>query len=363
MKKFLALLLAVVMICAIAIPACAEDKVYNVIYLVNGNLGDKSFFDSAEAGLEALEAAGRIEFEAIEMGGTDEDQPTWLSTLYDVSEAGEYDVIICGTYQMPDYLKEVATAYPDQKYFIFDDNTYVGENANVLNMTYKQNDMGYLVGVYAACMTADTALENINEAPVVGFVSGVDSPVINDFLVGFIEGAQSINPDIKVDTRYTNDYVDTAIAKEYGLSMINDNKCDIIWGVAGNAGNGAAEAALETGKAWFIGVDSDQELTLSEDLAALTLTSGLKNIGNSLIWFFDELDAGNEYFGTEVCLGLAEGGVGIVTDKNFDKFASAETKAAVAAAEEAVLSGAIVVDTAIGENAVDAVAIRDAVRP
>ena len=58
MKKILALLLAVVMICAIAIPACAEDKVYNVIYLVNGNLGDKSFFDSAEAGLEQLKADG-----------------------------------------------------------------------------------------------------------------------------------------------------------------------------------------------------------------------------------------------------------------------------------------------------------------
>ena len=364
MKKTLALVMVLAMIFAMAaVPASAEEKVYNVAYLVNGNLGDKSFFDSAEAGLAALAEAGRIDYVTIEMGGTDEDQPTWLSTLYDVSEAGEYDVIICGTYQMPDYLKEVATAYPEQKYLIFDDNTYVGDNANVINMTYKQNDMGYLVGVYAACMTADTNLANINEDAVVGFVGGVDSPVINDFLVGFIEGAQSVNADIKVDTRYTNDYVDTAIAKEYGLSMINDNKCDIIWGVAGNAGNGAAEATLETGKAWFIGVDSDQELTLSEDLAALTLTSGLKNIGNSLIWFFDELDAGNEYFGTEVCLGLAEGGVGIVTDKNFDKFASAETKAAVAAAEEAVLSGAIVVDTAIGENAVDAVAIRDAVRP
>ena len=223
--------------------------------------------------------------------------------------------------------------------------------------------MGYLVGVYAACMTVDTSLNNINEDAIVGFVGGVDSPVINDFLTGFIEGAQSVNPDIKIDTRYTNDYVDTAIAKEYGLSMINDNKCDIIWGVAGNAGNGAAEAALETGKAWFIGVDSDQELTLSPDLAALTLTSGLKNIGNSLIWVFDELDAGNEYWGTEVSLGLAEGGVGIVTDKNFAKYASDETKAAVAAAEEAVLSGAIVVDTAIGANAVDAVALREAVRP
>ena len=362
MKKLFSLLLVFAMVLALTAAASAEENVYSVAYLVNGNLGDKSFFDSAKSGLDALEEAGRIECTTIEMGGTDEDQPKWESTLFDVSESEDYDVIICGTYQMPDYLKKVATQYPDQKYIIFDDNTYVGENSNVLNLTYRQNDMGYLVGVFAASMTSDTSLEKINEDAVVGFVGGVDSPVINDFLIGFIEGAQSVNPDIKVDVRYTNDYVDTAIAKEYGLSMINDNKCDIIWGVAGNAGNGAAEAALETGKAWFIGVDSDQELTLSPDLAALTLTSGLKNIGNSLVWVFDELDAGNEYWGTEVTLGLAEGGVGIVTDKNFDKYASDGTKAAVAAAQEAVLSGEIVVDTAIGGD-VDIDALRKAVQP
>lgn len=338
-----------------------DGKVYNVVYIVNGNLGDKSFFDSAQAGIDQLVADGRITCRTIELGGTDEDQPSWLSTLYDVSESGEYDLVICGTFQMPDYLKEVATAYPDQKYFIFDDNTYVGENDNVVNVTYRQNDMGYLIGVYAACMTVDTSLPNINEDAVVGFVGGVDSPVINDFLVGFIEGAQSVNPDIKIDTRYTNDYVDTAIAKEYGLSMINDNKCDIIWGVAGNAGNGAAEAALDTGKAWFIGVDSDQELTFSPDLAALTLTSGLKNIGNSIIWFFDEWDAGRTYWGTEVTLGIAEGGVGIVTDKNYATYASDETKSAVEAAQEGILNGTIVVDSAL--SGFDVSALRDAVRP
>ena len=343
-------------------PAAEEGKVYNVAYLVNGNLGDKSFFDSAEAGLAQLKADGRIDYVTIEMGGTDEDQPTWLSTLYDVSEDGGYDLIICGTYQMPDYLKEVATQYPDQLYAIFDDTTYVGENQNVVNLSYRQNDMGYLVGVYAACMTVDTNVANINEDAVVGFVGGVDSPVINDFLIGFIEGAQSVNPDIKVDTRYTNDYVDTAIAKEYGLSMINDNKCDIIWGVAGNAGNGAAEAALETGKAWFIGVDSDQELTFSPDLAAITLTSGLKNIGNSLVWLFDEWDAGRTYWGQAVELGIAEGGVGIVTDKNYDKLASAETKAAVEAAQNAILNGEVVVDSALTNQEL-ATQLRDAVRP
>ena len=343
-------------------PAAEEGKVYNIAYLVNGNLGDKSFFDSAEAGLAQLKADGRIDYVTIEMGGTDEDQPTWLSTLYDVSEDGGYDLIICGTYQMPDYLKEVATQYPDQLYAIFDDTTYVGENQNVVNLSYRQNDMGYLIGVYAACMTVDTNVANINEDAVVGFVGGVDSPVINDFLIGFIEGAQSVNPDIKVDTRYTNDYVDTAIAKEYGLSMINDNKCDIIWGVAGNAGNGAAEAALETGKAWFIGVDSDQELTFSPDLAAITLTSGLKNIGNSLVWLFDEWDAGRTYWGQVVELGIAEGGVGIVTDKNYDKLASAETKAAVEAAQNAILNGEVVVDSALTNQEL-AVELRDSVRP
>ena len=384
MKKLLALLLALAMVACLFVgcggtdepetpdtpdtpdvtdaPDAPEGKVYKVANLVNGNLGDKSFFDSCESGLAALKAAGRIEYTTIEMGGKEEDQPMWLSTLYEVSESGEYDLIVCGTYQMPDYLKEVATQYPDQMYLIYDDTTYVGENSNVVNMSFKQNDMGYLVGVYAACMTADTNLTNINEEAVIGFVGGVDSPVINDFLYGYILGAQSVNPDIKVDTRYTNDYVDTAIAKEYALSMINDNKCDIVWGVAGNCGNGAAEAALETGKAWFIGVDSDQELTFSADLAALTLTSGLKNVGDSLVWFFNEWDAGRTYWGTEVNLGIAEGGVGIVTDKNFATYASAETKAAVEAAQKGILEGTIVVPSAL-KDADGLLALRDSVKP
>ena len=380
MKKFAALLLALAMVLSLAAcgnqntPATSgsnagstsgdEAKVYNVVYLVNGNLGDKSFFDSAEAGLDQLKADGRITLTTIEMGGLDEDKPKWKDTLYEVSASGEYDVVICGTYQMPDFLKEVADKHPDQKYVIFDDNTYAGQSANVMNITYKQNDMGYLMGIFAATLTTDTSIDKINEDAVIGFVGGVDSPVINDFLIGYIEGAKSVNPDIKVDVRYTNDYVDTAIAKEYGLSMINDNHCDLIWGVAGNAGNGAAEAAYETGKAYFLGVDSDQELTLSSDLAAITLTSGLKNIGNSLIWFFDEMDAGRTYFGQEVSLGLAEGGVGIVTDKNFATFANDDLKAAITAAEEAIKAGEITVDSALAEGGPDlAVQLKNEVAP
>ena len=211
-------------------------------------------------------------------------------------------------------------------------------------------------------LTTDTSFANINEDNVIGFVGGVDSPVINDFLYGYILGAQSVNPDVKVDTRYVGNYIDPAKGKELAESMINDNKCDIVWGVAGNSGNGAAEAAQETGKAYFIGVDSDQEQTLSTELAAITLTSGLKNVGQSLVWVFDELDAGNEYWGQHVTLGINEGGVGIVTDKNFTTTPQAVQDAVNKAIEE-VSSGAVTVPSAIGDESGAVEQLRESVKP
>lgn len=379
MKKFISVVLASVMVVAMAAGCSSsetpaedtpsetteegageEGKVYNVCNLVNGNLGDKSFFDSAEAGLKELQEAGRINYTTIEMGGSTEDQAKWQSYLEEVSASGEYDIIICGTYQMPDYLKNVAEAYPDQKYIIYDDTTYTLDN--VLNLSYKQNDLGYLVGVFAGSLTTDTSFANINEDNVIGFVGGVDSPVINDFLYGYILGAQSVNPDVKVDTRYVGNYIDPAKGKELAESMINDNNCDVVWGVAGNSGNGAAEAAQETGKAYFIGVDSDQELTFSTELAAITLTSGLKNINQSLIWVFDELDAGNEHWGEHVTLGINEGGVGIVTDKNFTTVPQS-VQDAVNKAIEDVSTGAVEVPSAIGDETGAVEELRESVKP
>ena len=376
MKKFLLFMLVAIM--AVSMVGCGQTpaepaapaepaepvgKVYNVVNLVNGNLGDKSFFDAAESGLKELADAGRITYKSIEMGGTDQDQPKWLETLNEVASSGEYDLVICGTYQMPDYLKEAATTYPNQKFLIYDDNTYVGVNPNVVNITYKQNDMGYLIGTFAGKMTTETGVANINPEAVVGFVGGIDSPVINDFLYGFLLGAQAANPEIKVDTRYVNSYVDTATAKEMGLSMINDKNADILWGVAGLSGNGAAEAALESGKAWFIGVDSDQELTLPADQAAITLTSGLKNVGQSIVWLFDEWDAGRTYWGQEVRLGIPEGGVGIVIDKNFAAIAPKPVQDAVLAAQADIVAGKIIVPTAIGDTTNAVVTLRDSLQP
>lgn len=375
MKRYLAILLVVILTLS-AMGGCSTptsptsssgssgtsgegQKVYKVANLVSARLGDKSFFDSCEAGLKELKDAGRIEYITIEMGQSDADRLSWRTTLEDVSATGEYDLIICGSYKIAEDVSAVAARHPEQKYFVFDSDC---SGPNIVNINLRQNELGYIVGAIAAAMTNQTGAPKINEKKVIGFVGGMDSPVINDFLYGYIAGAQSVDPAIKVDTRYVNSYADTATAKELALSMINDKHVDVLWGVAGLSGNGVAEAAMESGKGWFIGVDSDQEETLPAELAAVTLTSGLKNVGSAVKWLFDEWDAGRTHWGEDVLLGLNDNGVGIVTDKNFAKAPQA-VQDAMTAAMEAISSGAVTVPTAIGDTTKSVETLREAVRP
>jgi basic membrane protein A and related proteins len=373
MKKFLAVLLALVL--ALSLVACGSSDssstddgqkdggddattVLNVVNLVNGNLGDKSFFDSAEEGLKALADAGVITYKTIEMGP---DESTWQSYVEEV--AGSYDLVVCGSWQMPTYVLPVAQDNPDQKFVIYDtevldaDGNYL---PNVACIQYKQNDMGYLVGTFVGLME-QSDLEGLNDENIIGFVGGVDSPVICDFLTGYIEGAQSVNPDVKVDWRWIGSYTDTAQGKEIGAAEIQAG-ADIIWGCGGTAGSAAVEACKEGG-AYFIGVDSDQELTLDEEYAAITLTSGLKNVGTSLQYIINNYVGGDESaFGTCTWLGLAEGGVGIVTDKNFAKLASQEIQDQVNGVADKLNKGEVTVDSAFDAD-FDYYALMDSVKP
>lgn len=386
MKKYLSILLAAMMVLALMVgcggnnggnstPAStggndggnagggdaggnAGGTVLNVANIVNGNLGDKSFFDSCEAGLAKLQADGLIKYTTFQLGATDADQPKWIATLDELSADGSYDIIICGTWQMDAYLKECADKYPDQKYFIYDSEV---DAPNVASITFRQNDLGYLVGTAAAMMTTSD-MEKINDQKVVGFVGGEDGPVINDFLVGFIQGAQAADPDIKIDTQYVGDFYNTGKGKELATVMIN-NGSDVVWGVAGGAGNGAAEAAAEN-DIWFIGVDSDQEATFSAsqpELAAVTIFSGLKNCGDGIIYMVNELNAGTIKWGETTQLGIAEGGVGLTTGGNYAKLPD-NIKTALNDVVPKVSSGEIKVDTAF-DASFDVKGLRESVRP
>ena len=381
MKKYLSVLLAALMILTLMVgcgggnggsstppadsnsPAPGGDapdgpKVWKVANVVNGNLGDKSFFDSCEAGLKKLQDDGLITYKTFELGATDADQPKWVSTIDELSADGEYDIIVCGTYQMDAYLDECAAKYPDQKYFIYDAEV---AQPNVASITFKQNDLGYLVGTAAALMTSSD-MDKINPEKVIGFVGGEDGPVINDFLTGFIQGAQAADPEVKIDTQYVGNFFDTGKGKEIANVMAN-NKCDVIWGVAGGAGNGAAEAAAEH-DIWFIGVDSDQEATFSASqpqMAAVTIFSGLKNCGDGVIYMLNKLNDGTIEWGKTTQLGIAEGGVGLTSGGNFQKLPDNIKKALDDVAPK-VTSGEIKVDTAFDES-FDIKGLRDSVRP
>ena len=362
MKKFVAILLCLVMV--LAVVACkktdtktetpadtktetTEAKKLQVVNLVNGNLGDKSFFDSAESGMKALSDAGLVEYKTIEMGT---DESTWQNYVEEVAASKKYDIIVCGTWQMPDNLIPVAQKYTDQLFIIYDTEVKVDDKylPNIASIQYNQNDMGYLVGVYAALLETKSDLSGLNEQKILGFVGGEDSPVICDFLVGYIEGAQSIDPEIKIDWRWIGNYTDSALGKEIGAAEIEAG-ADIIWGVGGNAGTGAVEACYEKGM-YFIGVDSDQEQTLDPKYAAITLTSGLKNVGTSLEYVIKKyLEGDKSFWGTCSYLGLAEDGVGIATAGNFAK-QSQEIQDAVNAVKDKILKGEVKVDTAFDAN-------------
>lgn len=142
-----------------------------------------------------------------------------------------------------------------------------------------------------------------------------------------------------------------------------DNKCDIVWGVAGVAGNGAAEAAAEK-NAWFIGVDSDQEATFSENqpkLAAATLFSGLKNCGDGLAYIINKELEGTAPWGQTFNLGIAEGGVALTSGGNYVSLPD-NIKTALDEVTAKVSDGTIQVNTAFDEK-MDVKALREAVRP
>ena len=191
----------------------------NVKLLVTGALGDKGFNDSANAGIKKIEErfGDKVEVETIEMGF---DQTKFEPSLIDASES-DADVIITGGWDMKEHVENTAEIYKDKKYLVYDTDVNYDEYDldNVYSMTYKQNEAGFLAGALAAAVTASD-MELANDEKVIGFVGARDtSAVINDSLVGYIEGAKFIDKDIKVEVAYIGSFTDTAKAKEITLAQ------------------------------------------------------------------------------------------------------------------------------------------------
>ena len=323
--------------------AVSAEPLKVVLYL-NGTLGDKSFFDSANDGIKRAEADLGIKAKVIE-GGYDASR--WEPDLTQLCE-GDWDIVIAGTWQTQEILEKLAPQYPDKSFFTYDTsvNYSLGGLDNVYSIMYLQNEASFLVGALAAMMTLSD-MPMANEAKSIGFLGGMDIDVINDFKVGYIDGAKYVDPEIDVKVAYAGAWNDPAKGKELTLAFY-DQGVDISFNCAGETGLGGLDAAKEAGK-YAVGVDSDQYALFAEsdpEKASKIVTSMLKNVGASIYRGIKMHQEGTIVYGQAEYLGIAEGGVGIAKNENYKKVIPADFQNKIEEIEELILKGEIEVSSA-----------------
>lgn len=204
-----------------------------------------------------------------------------------------------------------------------------------------------------------------SETGVFGFVGGMDNVTINDFLVGLIEGAQYINPDMKFAVAYIGNFDDAVKCKEITLSQISNQKADVVYGCAGQAGLGNIEAAAENG-VYSIGGDSDQAMILkesNEDKASCIITSIMKRVDMSLLKAVSDYMEGSLEWGTAGELGLNDQAVGLAKNEYYEAILTEEQRAQIDEIEQKIIDGEITVGTAFGMTTEEIEALRNSVQP
>lgn len=237
-----------------------------------GGRGDQSFNDSAAAGLDKAIADYGIEAQELEPTAGGENREENLRLL---AEAG-YPLNFAIGFAFADGVAATAPDFPDVGFAIIDS---VVEQPNVASIVFAEHEGSALVGAAAGLMT---------QTDIIGFIGGVNVPLIHKFELGYQWGAEQVNPDVDVLVQYLTEppdfagFNDPAAGKEAALGMYEQG-ADIVYHAAGGSGAGLFEAAKETSEAgdtkvWAIGVDSDQYNTADPSVQDYILTSMLKRV-------------------------------------------------------------------------------------
>ncbi|MFF8412440.1 BMP family lipoprotein [Streptomyces omiyaensis] len=301
-----------------------------------GGRGDQSFNDAAYAGLKKAEDELDVDGSEAEpsSGEGDADKVQRLTSL---ARAGNNPVIGVGFAYAP-AIKKVAAQFPDTTFGIIDDTSVTGKN--IANMVFNEEQGSYLAGVAAA---------KASKTGTVGFIGGVEVPLIKKFEAGFAQGVKDTNPKAKVLTQYLTQppnfdgFAKPDLGKAAAEGQL-DKGADVIYAAAGLAGSGSIEAASKAGK-WAIGVDSDQynQAGLAEYKDSI-LTSVTKDVSDSVYNLIKSVKDGKPQTG-EVRYGLATDGVALA-DSNPKYKSMTDLIAAVDQAKKDIIDGKITVKTA-----------------
>jgi basic membrane protein A len=306
-----------------------KSKVHVGIVFDIGGKDDRSFNASAWEGVKRAAKEFPIVLRDVEPG-----DPTSVEPAIRAFAERNYDLVIgVGFEQMP-VVERVAKDYPNVNFVIIDG---VIDLPNVASLVFKEHQGSYLVGMIAA-MKSQTG--------TIGFIGGMDIPLIHKFETGYAEGARAANPNVKVLANYVGvtpaAWNNPGQGKELAIAQIGKG-ADVIFTAAGNSGLGAFDAA-EQNKKFVIGVDSNQNWVKP----GYVLTSMVKRIDNAVYLVVKERVEGQFKNGVHV-YGLENEGVGYAIDQFNEKLIPPEAIQKVEAAKQEIISGKIQVTDAMAK--------------
>lgn len=254
----------------------------------SGGRGDKSFNDSAYAGLERAQKELGVEGKTIDS----RDAKDYEANITAMAEQ-EFDVVVAVGLTQATALTAVAPKFPDVKFAIVDS---VIEQPNVSSLIFREEEGSFLAGYTAGLMS---------KSKKVGFVGGMKMDLIEKFEAGFAAGVKTANADVTVlPAKYTSSWDDVGLGKAAAQTLF-DQGADIVYHASGRCGLGVIDAARESGK-YAIGVDSDQDGVAQGHV----LTSMIKRVDNAVFMTIKDVQDGKFTAGTKA-FNLAEGGVGL----------------------------------------------------
>lgn len=298
------------------------------LVIAQGGLGDESYNDIAyagfQSGLEATDLSGNT-IESDDVVGQGEQI---------LRRAGQANLglVIDLEYSHNEVLGTVASEFPETDWVLVNAEA---EGDNVVSVLFQEQEGSYLAGALAAMQTTNTDDPKINAEKVIGVIGGTAGVGIDKFLVGFIQGAKDVDPEVEVLTAYSNGFGDPSAGQQLAQSMYERN-ADIVYSVAGGTGAGVIQAAEENNH-YAIGVDDNQD-----DVApGFVLTSVLKRtdvaVEQVLQTYADDEFPG----GQTLSFGLAEDGVGLTEFEHTKDSIGEETLAKIDELRLGIIDGSI----------------------
>ena len=310
--------------------ASAAEITPAIVFSMGGKL-DKSFNEGVHDGAEAFTKASGVAVREFEPQ-TDIQRE---QAIRNFARRGQTPIIAVG-FSQANAVKAVAAEFPALRFVIID---AVAEAPNVQSILFREEQGSYLAGMLAA-MRSTTGK--------IGFVGGMDIPLIRKFACGYAEGARAVNPRIEVLQNMTGPtpaaWADPVRGAELARSQI-ERGADVVFHAAGATGIGVMQAAADAGK-YSIGVDSNQNMLHP----GRVLTSMVKRVDVATRTTLEAARAGSWQPGTQV-LGLSEDGVGLAFDENNAGVVTPEMRGRVDAAKADIAAGKISVHDYMSDNA------------